>query len=67
MKNRYTQFGDIRKSFDAAVLNLDIVEVTVSVCTVQEVLRCGSQVPWKTSNLYKLFYEPKITPLSSDE
>ena len=31
--NSYVQFEDIRKSFDAAGLKLDIAEVNVSVCT----------------------------------
>jgi len=62
------QFGDIHKSFDAAGLKLDIVEVTVSVCTVHEVFRRGFQVTWKASNLSTLFYEPKIViPISSEE
>jgi hypothetical protein len=52
------QFGDIHKSFVAAGLKPDIVEVTVSARS--EVLIRGTQATWKASNLSTLFYEPKF-------
>lgn len=68
------QFGDIRKSFDAAGFKLDIGEVTICTYTkwqylyVHEVLRQWTQATWKAWNLSALLYEPKLVmPIGLEE